>query len=165
MFRRYVSVTVLAAFAVAQGAATPHVHATAENGGHSHSPGEPPHVHLTTDDGSHCHGGHTHSHHHAAKPPVVASVQPKTQQDATPIGFTASPSGHDCDAVYLPSLTTSTPRDIAGLDSPAMVGQGLACEPAPAPLEMVGRFDFASGGPPLHGGGCALFLALRSLRI
>jgi hypothetical protein len=121
----------LKTFAVAQWAATPHMHATAKSGGHSHSPGEAPHVHLTTDDSSHCHGGHSHSHHHAAKPPLVASVDSKTQQAATPIGFTASPSGHGDDAIYLPSLTTPTPRDIAGLDSPAMVGEGLVSEPAP----------------------------------
>jgi hypothetical protein len=165
MFRRFVSLTVLAAFAVAQWAAMPHVHAAAENGGHSHSPGEAPHVHLATDGGSHRHGGHSHTHHHGATATQVAAVESNQQQSAPPMGFTASPSDHGDDAVYLPSLTTPTPRDIAGLDSPATVGDGLVCEPAPAPLEMVGRCDFASGGPPLHGGGCALFLALRSLRI
>jgi hypothetical protein len=159
MFRRFVSLTVLAAFAVAQWAATPHVHAAAENGGHSHSPGQASHIHLTHDAASHSHGGHSHTHHH------VASVEPQAQEPATPIGFTAAPLNHGDDAVYLPSVTTPTPRDIAGLDSPATVGEGLTSEPVPAPLEMVGRFDFASGGPPLHGGGCALILALRSLRI
>jgi hypothetical protein len=162
MLRRFVSLTVLAAFAVAQWAAIPHVHGAAENGGHSHSPGEAPHVHLAHEAASHSHGGHSHTHHHVSP---VESVESQAPQPTTTVGFTASPSGHGDDAIYLPSLTTPTPRDIAGLDSPAMVGEGLVSEPAPALLGMVGRYEVASGGPPLHGGGCALCVALHSPHI
>ena len=104
MFRRAVSLLVIAGLIVGQLAAIPHAHgamSAEEQREHDATPhfhnrwlGHPHHDHA------HPHGGHSHSH--------SAKVHPKHSKPASddsstqPLGLVPSGSAHDADAIYLP---------------------------------------------------------------
>ncbi len=162
MYRRLISGCVLAGFVVAQWAAMPHGHAPGTQLPPNHS--ARPHVHLASVENSpHKHEhGHTHGSgrgHHHESPTGDCDKSP----DECGVGSTAD---HDEDAVYLPTVVSIT-----------ATGGTHQCKllTAPAILHFVNGASFTSGPSACqfaslqlsdeHAPGCALWLALRTLRI
>lgn len=153
MVRRSISLLVLVAFAVTQWAAIPHAHEGLEGDKH----GTIPHVHLACLCG-HDHHQHDHGHTHCGHEDHHAETVGQ-------ISLAGVPAGHDDDAVYLPSLTTSTVRsgDRTAWLSAAPLWVTVA--PLQAPAKLTEDSFLVDSGPPLRGGTCALYLSLRTLRI
>lgn len=104
MFRRCVSLCVLAVFLASQLAAVPHAHgATSPEEQQKHS--ATPHFHCewfgdTDHDHDHSHGGHSHSH---AGQQQEDCPKPKSDdsQDRQPQGTGLSGTDHDADAIFV----------------------------------------------------------------
>lgn len=164
MFRRFVSSLVLAAFLVAQAAAMPHAHGLEES--HSGHHGSTPHVHFGhkakgTRNGEHRSHSHGQSHHGEEEALDEA-------HDVEPLGDAVSRGhdDHDADAIYLPSLTTATgPRAThlaAYLVTPCQLSCFYTLPVADPPASNLAATHLR---PKVQEPGCALYLALRTLRI
>ena len=158
MLRRSISLLVLAAFAVAQLATIPHAHEGIEGDDH----GAVPHVHMARLGGDHHENDHGHGHSHDGHSHACQQEQPETAGQACMAGV---PADHDEDAVYLPSLTTSTFRSGVGNLGLSLATLWVPVDPLQVPTMLADGSCFVDSGPPLCGGGCALYLSLRTLRI
>ena len=155
MFRRGVSVLAVLGYLAGQLAAIPHAHAGGSPHDHEFSQ---PHFHLLWFGGAH--PRHPHLHDDAA---VLnsdrASARPKICRDAT--------DDHDDDAIYLSPVSVAlAAAGESHLD--ALNGQ-TAVSPIGAalfePVFGVAFFAWREHPPDSSGRHCALFVALRTLRI
>lgn len=163
MFRRIVSTCVLIGFIAGQWAAVPHTHAHETDAEHGHSC---PHVHLSWFGGSthehvHVHGSGAAHHHHAA----VSSED----SAGTPKAPSANGDDHDEDAVYLPG---EVPRAASRSVDQSLTLKWQAAQMALVAYDtgLVGDFSLtrciqSSRAPDEMYSGCALYIALRALRI
>jgi len=135
----------------------PHGHARGTVLPNDHS--SSPHIHLAGDlahDHEHSHGT-GQVHHHEAPP-----VERKFVLDE--FGFSGI-TDHEVDAIYLPATVSITATAGAAqsklLSTPAM----LHFVPGAPFSDALGACHTASRPPDEHAPGCALYLALRALRI
>jgi hypothetical protein len=159
MYRQLISVSVLAAFVVAQVAALPHGHAQDSPKGHD----DTPHIHLPGANSSHEHG---HTHPHAAGHVHRHAGPVEKHDNARAECGLSGVADHDANAIYLPpsvSLATSSSADPIQL-TPTLalwhsIDTGLLTHSVAA-----SGID-ALRPPDEHAPCCALYLALRALRI
>jgi hypothetical protein len=171
MIRRGITTFVLLGYLAGQLAMAPHAHAG--GAGHDESTWQP-HVHLSKSGGDgpcrHHHGNchHGHDHHHAHDDHCLEECD-HGQSETAPIGKTLNTSSnHDADAVYIASFEQTAPRN----EQSILARLGAASEQA-ALVSAIDRIEV----PPLAGTTvvqsvtgasaprCALYLALRTLRI
>lgn len=164
MFRRFVSLLVIAGYAISHLAVVPHAHGSASDGDQQrlHSA---PHFHLAWFSGGHSHAGdtatHDHSHEHSHASPAEAAA---LADDAKKRGHIGSPP--DADAVFVPQATIAA--DQRELQSAGNVALSDIYGLHPAVAEVTGRdgVQFWRWRPPDRvDDGSQLYLTLRTLRI
>ena len=162
MYRRLISSCVLAGFVIAQWAAMPHGHALGSQLPDDHA--AIPHVHLAgIGVSSHKHEhGHEHATSHAHHHDAARADRQGMSHDCrlSDIGE------HDEDAVYLPTsgsiATTSGADQSKQLTAHALL---IFVDGTPS-FDAIVACHVASLRPPAESApGCALYLALRALRI
>jgi len=157
MYRRIISSCVLAGFLVAQWAAIPHAHAEGNPLDHDTAP----HAHFSavgglTHDHDHQHG--THDHCHATPIAARDSISPDSGASSVP--------DHDLDAVYLPSTGSITAT--CGVEHGKLAATPVVFHAFDSVLFFGTLNDtlVAAACPSSnYASSCALYLALRTLRI
>ncbi len=162
MYRKIISSCVLAGFLIAQWAAIPHAHAQGNPLDHAAAP----HVHLAAAGGS----SHAHGHSHEHKPSAghdhchatPAAIHTSTMQNCD----VGSIPDHDADAVYLPSPTPIAAT--SGVDHSKSIATLIALHTFDSSIFIDSPTANLVASPhPSHNyaPSCALYLALRTLRI
>jgi hypothetical protein len=158
MYRRLVSISMLAGFLMAQWAAMPHGHAHREPLNHDASP----HVHLSAVSGS----SHSHEHRHAhGAGQVNGHAADMAHEQVAPNGDLSPVSDHDDDAVYLPSSASpSADRVDSGKSlAPSVVFHVVDCTWTAESLAVNQVASLLLRGA--HAPSFDVCLALRALRI
>jgi hypothetical protein len=158
MRRRCITTVLILAYLAAQLAGLPHVHA-ADGASHS-SDHSRPHVHVSWSDHEQPGHDHVHNHHHHGR--ADDHDEHSHGQHPEPSSRHEHKHDHDNDAVYLPD----------GAGSPSVVKESDTCVAAMTPFaicEYVAAAYADNSPDDLFLGecsfGCALYLALRALRL
>ncbi len=165
MYRRITSSCVLAGFIIAQWAAIPHAHAQGSSLDHDSTP----HIHLDAGGSSHSHS-HSHKQKHgyrtkAAHDHCHATPTARHTASMRNCGVGSVPD-HDSDAVYLPSPTPITTT--SGVDHSKSIPTSIVLHTYDNSIfSNTYTENLVASLHPSHdyAPSCALYLALRTLRI